>query len=197
MANILLAEAVILSVDSAACSGVAISIPELYRGRVRDYEVLQLGLAKSPEDRFAWVRDAVQAAKDEGLPLVVAAEHWSRHGLSNRALESLQQTWGRWLEWIDLERLRGAKGVHVVQALPDVWRSAVFGKHRGKIREDLKKQAVLYADRVLGFPMLANDVAEALCVRVWASRADEVHALLDPRPKPPKRRLLRSGKVPS
>lgn len=191
MASILLAKAVILSVDSATVSGAALSVPELVGSRVRDYEVLQFGLVKTQADRRSWAQFAAEAAAEEKLPLLVAAERWSRHGLSALAFESLCEHWGMWRAALEEE----APGALVIRALPEVWRDAVFGKQRARGRDDLKKQAVRYVELALGLPMLQEDVAEALCIRVWAGRAEQAHALLSPRSKPKQRRLLRSGKV--
>jgi len=190
MPSLTLAKAVIMSIDSAAQSGVALSVP-YGRPRVRDYDVIQLGLVKTQADRRSWAQFATEVAAEENLPLLVAAERWTRHGLSSLAFEALCERWGMWRAALE----EGAPSALTVRVMPETWRNAVFGKRRAKSRDDLKHQAVRYAGLALGLPLLQDDIAEALCIRVWASRADEAHALLQPKPK--KSRLLRSAKAPS
>lgn len=169
--------AVFLTIDSAAQSGVELSYPVTdARDACRGYEVEAFGLVKTPDGRAAWVRDAVQLAKDCGLPLIIVGEQWTRHGLSNAAYKALNERWGKWEE--EIERL----GVmaNVVRVYPQTWRAAVFGKSRPRKSADLKRWAVKYVELQLKQgPNIHDDIAEALCIRVWAERAPEVHALLE------------------
>lgn len=187
--SVLLVRAVILSIDSASQSGVALSVPACVRNRVRDFETIATGLVRRQSERRAWAKQAAEVARDEELPLIVASERWVRHGLSNPAFESLCESWGKWLGALEEE----APAALVVRVLPDTWRDAVFGRRRERKRDALKIQAQRYAGHALGMPGVHDDIAEALCLRVWAQRADEVHALIA---EPKKGRLLRSSKRP-
>jgi hypothetical protein len=184
-ASFALAKAVILSIDSATVSGVALSVPEGNGNRITEYETERLGEVKTSRARQDWVKDAAEAAQELDVPLVIVGEEWTPHGISTATYASLCESWGRWLESIELVlgRLDTPPVVHIVRVNPNTWRAAVLGKGRAKKSAELKKQAVQYAALALDQPMLSDNVAEALCIRVWASRAAEVHELLKKRKK--------------
>lgn len=171
-----LAKAVFLTIDSAKVSGVALSEPE---GRA--YVSESFAEVTSQLSREAWIRDALECAKDLELPLVVVAEQWTPHGLSRAAYKSLNESWGLWQAAIEREHVGKFSKikVHVVRVSPQTWRSAVFGKRRPRERKDLKQLAVVYANKQLGAPpAISDNIAEAMCIRVWAERASEVHDAL-------------------
>ena len=177
------AKAVFLTIDSAKVSGVALSEPQLdARGAFRGaYDCEAFCEVSSQVGREEWVREALEVARGYRLPLVIVGEEWTPHGLSRSAYQSLNESWGLWQAAIERER-KAADVVYVVRVAPQSWRAAVFGKRRPKERKGLKHLAVLYAHKQLGTPLnLSDNIAEALCLRVWAERAGEVHAVLAPK----------------
>jgi len=178
-----LAKAVFLSVDSAAVSGVALSVPSSERRK--SYEVDQFGECSRQHHREKWILEALEVAEDMKLPLVVVGEEWTAHGISSAAYASLCEGWGKWLAAIESAAAAypGTNAhAHVVRVNPNVWRAAVLGKRRPKKSADLKRAAVQYAELALGMPPnLSDNIAEALCIRVWAERAAVVHELLKPK----------------
>jgi hypothetical protein len=179
MASFTRANAVFLTIDSATVSGVAISVPEAdARGRVTGYCEVMLGEARTQKHRAAFVADALEQAKDCGVPLVVVGEEWTHHGLSAAAYASLCENWGKWLAAIETANAK----CHIVRVKPNTWRAAVFGKHKPSTRDGLKTFAIRYVHQTLDQPLnLSDNIAEALCLRVWGERAAEVHALLAPK----------------
>lgn len=197
------AKAVFLTIDSASVSGVTLSVPEFSDDgkRLLGYEAEQLGECKAQRHRERWVKDALETAEDLRLPLVIVGEEWSSHGISNATYASLCESWGKWLAAIehvhgaDLDsssftflRKHGDKlystDAYIVRVNPNTWRAAVLGKKRPKKSADLKRLAVQYVQQALQQPpRLSDNIAEALCIRVWAERAAEVHELLAPKKK--------------
>lgn len=204
-ASFTLAKAVILSIDSATVSGAALAVPEISAGRVREYDFEQLGEIEKQAAREHWVLDAIEAAYDNELPLVVVSEEWTPHGISTATYASLCESWGKWLAaiehvcgvapqvsfQIDTRKVSAlSKSVadkifaHIVRVNPNTWRNAVFGKKRPTRSEDLKRHAVVYVERALEQPPnLSHNIAEALCICTWASRASEVHERLNKKRK--------------
>jgi hypothetical protein len=172
-----LVHAVLLTVDSAKLSGAVLSEPSFdARGALRRFDSEVFGQVKTQSEREHWVKEARGLAKILKLPLVVVGENHTSHGLSRAAYASLQQSWGLWLAAFES---CGADPKLVVRVDPQTWRAAVFGRGRPKTRDALKAYAVNYAHRALGAPPgLSDDIAEAMCLRVWAERASEVHELL-------------------
>lgn len=177
-----LVKAVFLSIDSAKTSGVALSEPRFdSRGTLRGYDCDRFGLVTTQLEREDWMQEALEAADLHALPLIVVGEMWTPHGLSRTTYRKLNESWGLWTAALERERVGTNVAIHTVRVDPQSWRSKVFGKRRPKTREGLKPLAVIYAQKVLEAPPhLADDIAEALCLRAWAERAPEVHALLEP-----------------
>jgi hypothetical protein len=175
-----LAKAVFLTIDSASKSGVALSEPEIDdRGVVRGYSSPSYAEVSSQKERHQWVRDAVRAAIECKLPLVIVGEQWTA-GMSYSSYVTLVESWGMWRAAIEYEGAH--RTAHIVRVHHQTWRAAVFGKRRPKDRASLKKFAIEYIHQKLGEPRcLSDNIAEALCLRVWAARADEVHELLAPK----------------
>jgi hypothetical protein len=171
------AEAVFLTVDSAKVSGVALCLPEYdSRNRIIGYDIDSLGETVNQSGRRVWAKYAVELAKDCDCPLIVVGEEWTPHGLSTATFASLCESWGKWLAaFEDVEVPTG----QILRVAPNVWRDAVFGKRRPKTTEALKAYACLYVDKQLDQPRLSHNIAEALCIRVWAQHAGQVHAVLD------------------
>jgi hypothetical protein len=177
---------VFLAIDSAEVSGVALCSPEEeMRTRISGYDTIGFGECKHQAARESWVGEAVEESRNCQLPLVIVGEAWTPHGMSTAAFASLCESWGKWLAAIESVTNDAGLAPHIVRVPPNTWRAAVFGKRRAKTREGLKAQAVAYCQNALKQPPhLSDNIAEALCLQVWASRASEVHALL----APPKRR---------
>ena len=183
------AEAVFLTVDSAKVSGVALCAPETSaKGRVTGYSTDSLCEVVNQSGRLVWAQYAVELAEDCRCPLIVVGEEWTPHGLSTAAFASLCESWGKWLAAFETA---GVPPGQILRVTPNVWRDAVFGKKRPKASEALKAYACLYVDKKLDQPRLSHNIAEALCIRVWAQHAASVHAVLDglkAAPKKAKRR---------
>jgi hypothetical protein len=209
MSSFLLANAVLLTLDSATRSGYVISEPEVEHEpecpfaehdeendeededleedevvmpprtscacKVIGYDIVETGLVTTAEQRQDVAESAVESAVSLGIPLIVVREHWSRHGLSNAAFESLLMNAGKWNQALELA---GAHMDMVITALPDTWRRPLFGSLKGMKRPQLKQRAKLHVAQVMKLPPYSEDICEALCIRDWGSRADEVHALL-------------------
>ena len=174
--------AVFLTIDSAKVSGVVLSEPNFdARDAVRGYSSDEFGLATKQQHREDWAQYAKELAESHQLPLVVVGEQWTPHGLSRAAYASLCASWGLWLAALENA---GVDPKRIVRVNPQTWRSAVFGRHQPKTREGLKTLAVQYVHKALGAPPnVSHDIAEAMCLRVWAERAAEVHAVLEPKKK--------------
>jgi hypothetical protein len=172
-----LAKCIFLTIDSASTSGVVLSEPE-----GKNYAVVSCSEVTSQETRHQWVRDALELSRDTKLPLVIVGEEWTNPNMGRRVLTLLGESWGMWRAAIEYEGAH--RQGHIVRVNPNTWRAAVFGKKRPQKRDELKKFAVEYVHRRFGEPLVLSDnIAEALCIRVWAERAEEVHALLAPRKK--------------
>lgn len=176
MASYSVAQAVILSIDSSALSGVVLSAPEEERSKT--YESVSFSEVTTQAQRERWVKDAIAFAEDCELPLVIVGEEWTPHGMSYKSFSTLCESWGLWRAEFE----RAGVADRVVRVLPNTWRNAVFGPRRPRDTANLKKHAVLYAQRSLGMPpQLSDNIAEAACIRVWATQADAVHAMLKPK----------------
>lgn len=197
LGNLKLAPAVILSIDSASTSGAVISEPSISsRGTVSDYDNTGFGLVKTQASRRSYVEDALYAADDLGVALVIVGEEWTSHGISNAAYASLCESWGKWLAAV--ETVTGQEEleveVHVIRVNPNTWRAAVLGKNRPKKSSELKSAAIAYCHRALGVPNLCADLADAMCMRVWASRSELVHSALATKKSKKKKSAKKSRK---
>jgi hypothetical protein len=178
--------AVFLTIDSAKVSGVALCAPETSGGKrgVTSYSTDSLCEVVNQSGRLVWAQYAVELAEEYGWPLIVVGEEWTPHGLSTAAFASLCESWGKWLAAFETA---GVPPGQILRVTPNVWRDAVFGKKRPQTTEGLKAYACLYADKQLDQPRLSHNIAEALCIRVWAQHAASVHAVLDSLKAAPKK----------
>lgn len=186
MASFQKVNAILFAIDSAAVSGVVLSNPdEDGRGRVRDYEDVLTGEARTQKHRVQYVEEAVELASDMQKPLVIIGEEWTPHGISTAAYASLCESWGMWLAAFEVCGVSDIKnGSHIVRVNPNTWRNAVFGKNRPKTRDALKAHAIRYVHLTLDQPAnLSDNIAEAMCIRVWAQHVSEIHSLLKPAKK--------------
>ena len=163
------ARAVILTVSGAKASGVVLSEPDFdKRGACRGYVSDTFGVAKTPKQREAWATEAWELAQALDLPLVVVfSEDPFSYGLSSTS-------------WLTALRRVGINiRMSWLREKPQTWQAKVFGKPRSRTLKGLKVSAVRYAEEKLKMgPDLQENIAEAACIRVWAERAPEVHALL-------------------
>jgi hypothetical protein len=155
-------KAIYLTVTCAKVSGVALSEPRLnHRGTFRGYECESFGRVRTRQEREVWLEEALFAARCESLPLVVV-------------LSEPSKLWSAALGRVKDRRDKA----HLVHAAPN-WRAKVLGKRR----------PAPYTQKVLEMaPHLSDDIAEALCLRVWAEGAPEVHELLAAKIQKPKKR---------
>lgn len=175
-------ECVILAVDPGEASGWAI----WDRG-----DLVAHGPASMPIDRQMAVTRAV-AIGDGTAPLIVVAEKWNAimrgrgaPRLSTDTLTGLGAHWGRWLEQLDMNggyTLGRSKWPKIARVLPTTWQPLLLGKGRS---EDLKRWSMLRAAdwaRTWHLQPPADDnVADAICIGEWATKAPEVAALLPKR----------------
>lgn len=185
--------AVLLSIDSATCSGASIQVPEIERSVVTDYDIIAYAEIRTQAHRRDFVKQAVEEALEMKLPLVVVSEEWTRHGLSNATFISLCQNWGKWLA--ALEDCGLSKDV-VVRSMPYDWRAVVYKDFQGSLprdSENLKKLAVDFVEQFLEISCISDDVAEALLIGVWGRTSENVHTLVEQMTNPkPKRKSAKS-----
>lgn len=168
---------VILAIDPGKVSGVAI---------LRNGELWNCGITIDDGGvtdwrlgRLDWVRRAYWRARDWRLPLVIAAETWTRHGLSTAALIGLGAEWGEWKNGIKrFPRMKPT--IKIVRYRPMAWRQAIFGKRLWTLtREQWDEKTIAYARGQ--WPSFAEefdrDSAAAACIGLVASRDEKVGKL--------------------
>lgn len=148
---------------------MAIHVPELSRGRVKDYEAEQIGLCRKQRRREQWVQEARNIALEMRLPLVLVGP------LSG-------ESWGKWLAAV--ERVFDVAVTHETTCFEarDVKMVILRVSNPGRWLKG--KEAVRFASTSLDQPdNLSEKIAEALCIRVWASSAAELRELLSTKRK--------------
>jgi hypothetical protein len=98
------------------------------------------------------------------VPLIVVGRTWDYNPEVPSVISGYGIDWGRWLAAFERAEIPES---HILLC-PPAWR-------RSNARE--------HAEEKLGMPYLSNTLAEAMCLRLWGERAEEVHALLAPRRK--------------
>ncbi len=137
-----------------------------------------------PGSELSIVEAARTYERDESLPLVVVAEKWSAGGWRSAAsMIGLGAQWGRWEGAL---RLAGHPMRRVVRVYPQTWRSAMLrpGK-RGVTSEEWKHLAATRAGWVTSEIMADHNVADAVCIGEWATRAAIVGDRMPKRRAPP------------
>lgn len=153
--------AVVLAVDPADRSGVALATP---------LGIDDSGDSRGCEQRVRWVEQAVCVARSAGLDLVVAIETWTPHGAWGfKQAQSVAEQAGRWLGEIE----RQEPSAIVVRVDPGEWRRALFGGGQNRKRQVWKDLARLRARAELGVAA-QDDEAEAICIALWAQRSPRV-----------------------
>lgn len=173
-------DCVILAIDPGAVSGWAVFIRGERRssGRIPEREPATLRL-----NRHDVVMMAKDAADNENLPLVVVAEKWTAGGwASHLTLVGLGAAWGEWRAALDRW---GVPKRRVVRVYSQTWRAAVIGG-RQRSTEKWKASARLVAQAQCRTLAIDDDQAEAICIGLWALRAEAVAKVL---PKPRKRKV--------
>lgn len=177
---------VILALDPAKSkSGAAILLAS--------NELISAGLARRQPVREYFVRLAASLAHDLKRPLVCVAEEWDppRHKRKRTAqgeekvefdqrwtyptILGMGEGWGLWRAELYRYRVK-----NIVRVLPNDWRNALFGKRRAKDTDSAKLQAVDHIERLFGERM-KDDVAEAVCIGLWAFKASNVLQCADGR----------------
>lgn len=160
-------ECVLLSIDPGATSGWAVFV----RGGlvVNGPRGARYGVARTPEERRIAVREGLLLAESTQLPLLVVAEKWSAGGKMGHAqIAGLNAQWGRWADV--LEEL--APRARVVRVYPQTWRPFAWGKGHGP-QPQWKRIAVAMVKARFRVEV-EHDVADAIGIGVWGSRAGEV-----------------------
>lgn len=169
---------VILAIDQAASSGVAIAVLSeaapvgamtCLAPRVH---ALVCGVARSTAERQDHLRRAIGLVSIDGGSArdlwVVREDHSkvpARHGRPVATVLGLGAAWGRWETLLDLAHVAVS---HRRSVAPAVWRRAVLGPGVDRLRgEQAKAKAVRWASAALGHEV-EHDAAEALAIAAWA-----------------------------
>lgn len=168
---------VVLAIDPGALSGWALFV----RGKLVDF-----GEGNKPLDRRLACYRAATTANDNGLPLIIVGETWTRHGdWSFESTLGLGAAWGRWLEGIDeapqvnIGQWRGPK---IIRVLLDDWRRAIFGSrsmqytnHTSDEWKDMAVRRARVTPRAEGVWHSDNgNVCEAILIGEFGTRSGEV-----------------------
>jgi len=158
---------VILSIDSGKQSGWAIR----KRGKLVDS-----GTAVTWKDRSRVVSLA-QEHESKLSPLIVVFEDWSPGGWkSHKTMFGMGVPKGRWLEWLDVANHPGSR---VTKVQVGEWRRWILGKrYTNAKREQIKPVAIAHVKSVESKVVMSDNEAEAICIGLWAERAQEIYELL-------------------
>ncbi len=176
---------VIVAIDPGATAGWAIYL----EGRTVSW-----GAADSYDSaRIERVlTEASTLAELHHLPLVVVGETWNRGGpMGLSAWQGLGAAWGAWQQAIKRMRANGRGqqlvASRVMRVSTSTWKAA-FGLSRVK-RDAIKAASLAVVRDRLGIHLAPDqhDVAEALLIGEWATRAGAVGAKL------PKRVMVKRG----
>lgn len=157
-------DALIFAIDPGADSGWALLRPTPWQSHMpRASELIASGLAKSANDRAKAIGTAMLACWDPPGALVVVAESWTAGGWKAISqVLGMGAAWGRWAEQLDLH---GVPHQRVVRVTTQTWRKAL------KVRD--KDGAVAYANAVTRSKITDHNVADAVCIGLWACHAPE------------------------
>lgn len=154
----------ILAIDPGRTSGWAL----FARG-----EHVYSGTATTHLDRVDLAQLAVEAARNNGAPLVVVGEIWTPGGKFGgaRTMAGVGASWGQWLAAFEAAGIPKAR---VMRVKVQTWRAAVLGGAFGRKTEQWHAMATRRATVAIGrAPTDANE-AEAVCIGIWATYAPEV-----------------------
>jgi hypothetical protein len=167
----------ILSLDTAATTGAAFLVPELWSfetsaGTVtRDVRIVWTEVLRKPTPEI--FTRALANAESFGLPLMVCSEKWGSGNQSNdpnatkAMLAGLSATWGKY----DLCReMAGIPASRVVRFLPTEWQPAIVGPHlRGMEKPARKSEIQLFLRRHYALDV-SEDEADACCIGLFGMR---------------------------
>lgn len=161
---------VVLAVDPGATSGWALTyvLPGEPYLRTWSYAV-----AETWQDRSFAADQAHVIACTTGLPLVVVAETWRNtrpkggRPFPMSTAVGLGAQWGKWLA--EIERL-DVPAKRILRVDTGTWGQAVLGRSR-LTTEQRRVASMLRARAVLGRDV-THDEAAALCIGLWALRAE-------------------------
>ncbi len=183
-------EAVLLPMDvSKHSSGVSLWIPEFEyaeddeeegpRTFLGTYEIVEFGVVKERDQksREQFVHSAVQAADELEVPLIIPIEIWAPGGkrMTHAVRMALGEGWGLWRAELLHHNIPDR---NVLGAIPESWRSRVFGRGPRRSREQWKEYACdwVVENGIVPF-RVGDDIAESLCLGKWGAYAPEVHEI--------------------
>lgn len=172
----------LLAVDPGYVSGWAI----MRAGHLLDFGEVD---AFDPEALSVVVRQALRAAHEAGVPLVMVREEWGTGGARGLAqwggLFAARKVWDATLERLrdthDQVATPKTMGAHI-----STWRSRVLGTSRVS-KAEAKRLALVQARRRFptqtcsGLADENHNAAEAICIGVYAQHAGELGKLLPKR----------------
>ena len=214
-------EAVFLGLDPAKhTSGASILAPD-YGGMDEqehafdgNYFLHEFGKVVSQTERERFVGSALDLSTELNLPLIVVAEVWDPPRdrkvrlpggefayardpkWTYETILGIGEGWGRWSAEIEsaneflLEK--GRHKITVLRATPNIWRDALFGPRRPRDTDSLKAVAQRYFKAVFGYDA-SPDVAEAGCIALFGTTADEARAAAQTWQKPQRRRRKKAS----
>ena len=161
-------QAVILAIDPGKRSGFSIWI----RGILATWGPIE------PGDELTAVQAARVFEANEKLPLIVVGEKWTAGGW--RSAASMMGMGAQWGRWDGALRAANHPKRRVVRVYPQTWRAAILRPRRGANTEQLKHLSVTAANYVAAssVPILDDNVADAINIGRWATRAAVVEALM-------------------
>jgi len=117
------------------------------------------------------VREAARLSEALELPLVVVAENWTAGGW--RSAASMMGTGAAWGVWLGALGEIGQPKRRIVRVNTQTWRKAVLGMNARAGHDALKAAARARALTLVGRDV-GDDEADAICIGVWASYAEDV-----------------------
>lgn len=180
----------ILAVDQAEHSGWCMIVPTpsaLAPARIQrapHLSIVHWGLASNALEREHAIRTALAQSPDRDELYVVLEDHSDiplvaktrfdrgrgrghKPTITTATVLGMGDARGRWREQLELAGL--AKS-HVRMVTPEVWRGHVLGRRMAKARKEIAKPAALtVAQSIVKQPLETDDVAEAICIGLWAA----------------------------
>ena len=163
----------LLAIDPAGTSGFALFV----EGKAESWGALA---ASDSEGIDRVLLEACELASRAQLPLVVLGEDWGRGGVLGLAQwQGLGGAWSAWKYGCDRARFKGLPVVEsrILRVKQSVWRKP-YGLNL--VRDVVKAYSVRAAKAHVGVTVAPeqHDIAEALLIGHWGSRAGEVGAKL-------------------
>jgi hypothetical protein len=166
-------DCVIAAIDPGATSGAALFVGgDLHSA----YSVT------TQEERERFACRAVNRAAVNAMPLIVVAEKWSAHGKwSTAGAVGTAAQWGRWqaaFESVGTFKIGRTTYPKFTRVLHATWVSRVLACSTNVGSAILKAASVRRASMLMGDKLHDDNVADAVCIGIWAVHAGEVAALL-------------------